>query len=99
MLARVSESNTCLCVTLIYVKEQTNVTLSLPDTLLRRFRVYAASRNESMSSLMTSAIRQLVEQDAQTQRAKRRFLGKIQNAPDRGTNGVIDWTRDELHER
>ena len=34
-------------------KEQTNVTLSLPENLLRRFRVFAATRNQSMSSLMT----------------------------------------------
>jgi metal-responsive CopG/Arc/MetJ family transcriptional regulator len=81
------------------VKEQTNVTLSLPETLLRRFRVFAASRNQSMSSLMTLAVRHMIDQDAQTQRAKRRFLERIQNAPDRGTKGKISWTRDELHER
>jgi hypothetical protein len=80
-------------------KEQTNVTLSLPEGLLRRFRVFAAARNQSMSSLMTVAIRGLIEQDAQTQRAKRRFLERIRNAPDRGTKAKIHWTRDELHER
>lgn len=31
--------------------------------------------------------------------AKRRFLERIRNAPDRGTRGVIRWTREELHER
>jgi metal-responsive CopG/Arc/MetJ family transcriptional regulator len=81
------------------VKDQTNVTLSLPESLLRRFRVFAAARNQSMSSLMTVAVRQMIEQDAQTQRAKRRFLERIRNAPDRGTKGKISWTRDELHER
>jgi metal-responsive CopG/Arc/MetJ family transcriptional regulator len=82
-----------------FVKEQTNVTLSLPEVLVRRFRVFAASRNQSMSSLMAVAIRQMIEQDAQTRKAKQRFLERIRNAPDRGTNGVIRWTRDELHER
>ena len=81
------------------MKEHVNVTLSLPDTLLRRFRVFAAARNESMSSLMTLAVRQMLDQDAQTRRAKRRFLERIQKAPDRGTKGVFGWTRDELHER
>jgi metal-responsive CopG/Arc/MetJ family transcriptional regulator len=81
------------------VKEQSNVTLSLPESLLRRFRVFAAERNQSMSSLMTSAIRDMIEQNAQTQRAKRRFLERIKNAPDRGTKGKFQWTRDELHER
>lgn len=81
------------------MKGQTNVTLSLPDTLLRRFRIYAASRNQSMSSLMTTAVRQMIDQDTQTRAAKRRFLERIRNAPDRGTKGLIRWTRDELHER
>jgi metal-responsive CopG/Arc/MetJ family transcriptional regulator len=81
------------------VKEQTNVTLSLPDKLLRRFRVFAATRNQSMSSLITVAISEMIEQESQTQRAKRRFLERIRNAPDRGTKGKIQWTRDELHER
>jgi hypothetical protein len=75
-----------------------NVTLSLPEPLLRRFRVYAASRNESMTSVMADAIRQLMTDDAGTSRAKRRFLDRIRNAPDRGTKGRIRWTRDELHE-
>lgn len=76
-----------------------NVTLSLPEALLRRFRVYAAERNQSMTSLMEDAIRNLVEEDGQASRAKRRFLERIRRAPDRGTGGVIRWTRDELHER
>ena len=81
------------------MKKQTNVTLSLPDSLLRRFRVFAAERNQSMSSLLTLAIREMTEQESQTQKAKRRFLERIRNAPDRGTKGQIEWTRDELHKR
>ena len=40
-----------------------------------------------------------MDQDEQTDKAKRRFLERIRNAPDRGTHGVAKWTRDELHER
>lgn len=76
-----------------------NVTLSLPEPLLRRFRVYAASRNQSMTRVMADAIRKLMTVDAGTARARRRFLERIRNAPDRGTRGRIRWTRDELHER
>jgi predicted transcriptional regulator len=81
------------------VKSATNVTLNLPNALLRKFRIYAATRNQSMSSLMAQAIRDLMERDQPTAAAKRRFLGRIRNAPDRGTGGTIGWTRDELHER
>ncbi len=81
------------------MQDRKNVTLSLPETLLRRFRVYAASRNQSMTGLMAEAIRNLLDQDAQNAEAKRRFLERIRNAPDRGTGGRATWTRDELHER
>jgi CopG-like RHH_1 or ribbon-helix-helix domain, RHH_5 len=63
------------------VKARTNVTLSLPEGLLRRFRIYAASCNQSMSSLVTIAVRQMVDQDAQTRAAKRRFVERIRNLP------------------
>lgn len=66
---------------------------------MRRFRVYAASRNQSMTSLMAEAIRGMMDQEEGVAKAKRRFLGRIQNAPDRGTRGVIRWRREELHER
>jgi hypothetical protein len=76
-----------------------NVTLSLPEPLLRRFRIYAACRDQSMTSLMTHAIRKMIEEDGEAVKAQRRFLDRIQKAPDRGTRGVIRWTREELHER
>ena len=85
--------------TLGSVNRHRNVTLSLPESLLRRFRVYAAARNESMTSLMTSAIRNMIEHDARMSKAKSRFLERIRNAPDRGTRGKIEWSRGELHER
>jgi metal-responsive CopG/Arc/MetJ family transcriptional regulator len=76
-----------------------NVTLSLPEPLLRRFRVYAAQRNKSMSSVMTEAIKRMVDEDGSREAATRRILERIRNAPDRGTHGKIAWTRDEVWER
>jgi Arc/MetJ-type ribon-helix-helix transcriptional regulator len=81
------------------VKRHKNVTLSLPEPLLRRFRVHAAARNESMTSVMAEAIRALIERDEQTATMNRRFLERIRTAPDRGTGGAIRWSREELHER
>ena len=52
-----------------------------------------------MTGLMAEAITGLMDQDEQTAKAKRRFLERIRNAPDRGTGGAIHWTREELHER
>jgi hypothetical protein len=73
-----------------------NVTLGLPEVLLQQFRAYAASRNESMIRLMADAIHKMLDEDGAA-KAKRRFIKRIHNAPDRGTGGVIRWTRDELH--
>lgn len=81
------------------MSDHQNVTLSLPQGLLRKFRVYAASRNQSMTAIMTESIRLLVDQEDRNAKAKSRFLKRIRNAPDRGTRGTITWTRDELYER
>jgi len=81
------------------VKSHKNVTLSLPESLLHRFRVYAAERNQSMTALMAEAIQSLMQQEKRGADAKRRFLRRIQSAPDRGTKGRIRWPREELHER
>lgn len=52
-----------------------------------------------MTALMTDAIRSLMDQGNEADKAKARFLEIIRNAPDRGTHGAVSWTRDELHER
>lgn len=84
------------------MKERRNVTLSLPEPLLRRFRVHAAERNQSMTALMTEAIQSLLEREdreRQIAAAKRRILERMRNPPGWGTGGRITWTREELHER
>jgi hypothetical protein len=52
-----------------------------------------------MTSLMAEAIREIMNRDADSVKAKQRFLERIERAPDRGTRGVIRWSREELHER
>jgi predicted transcriptional regulator len=76
-----------------------NVTLSLPEPLLRRFRIYAAANNQSMTALMAEAIRQMIDRNSDSEKAKKRFLDRMQRAPDRQTGGAITWSREELHER
>ena len=76
-----------------------NVTLSISEPLLRRFRVYAAARNQSMTTLMTEAIRGMLDEERHREQGRRRFLERARNAPDRGTKGVIPWKRDDLYER
>jgi len=79
--------------------EHKNVTLSLPEPLLRRFRIHAASRNKSMSHLMTEAISKMIDEEGERQAAARRLIEGMRNSPSRGTGGKITWTREELYER
>lgn len=76
-----------------------NVTLSLPEPLMRRFKVFAAEKDKSMTALMAELIEQAMGQESAHEKARRRFLARIRNAPALGTNGRITWTREELHER
>jgi plasmid stability protein len=78
-----------------------NVTLSLPEPLMRRFKVFAAEKDKSMSALMTELLAQALDGSNRSQREKsrERLLKRMRNSPDRGTGGVFNWTRDELHER
>ena len=80
-------------------KAHKNVTLSLPEPLLRRFKVYAASRDQSMTQLMTRALRTMMDRDCEVERAKCRTIERMRSSPSRGTGGVITWTREEIHER
>ena len=52
-----------------------------------------------MTKVMAEAISKMMEQDAESAKADRRFLKRIRNASDRGTGDVISWTREELYER
>jgi hypothetical protein len=81
------------------VKPKTqNVTLSLPVSLLRQFRVYAAEQNESMSRLAAQAIRDLVGRRDERDIAGQWLIEHFRNAPDRGTGGKYKWNRAELYE-
>ena len=75
-----------------------NINVTLPERLLQRFRTFAASRNQSMSSLMAEAVQKMVA-DGEYERARESFMNNIRNARDLGLRGKIPWTRDQLHER
>jgi predicted transcriptional regulator len=81
------------------VAENRNVTLSLPDDLLRHIKRIAADRDTSVSALMAGALARLADEDRRYSAARRRSLGAMQSARNLGTGGIPAWSRDELHER
>jgi hypothetical protein len=79
--------------------EKQNVTLSLPVELLKKFRVMAATRNVSMSSLMEGAILKMVLDEDDSDARTKRMVERMRNAPGRGIGGKITWTREETYDR
>lgn len=86
-------------VTLVFVEENQNITLSMPRDLLKRAKRLAADRETSVSALMTEALARLTDEDRRYSAAKKRALAALTSARSLGTQGRKTWTRDELHER
>jgi hypothetical protein len=75
-----------------------NITLSMPDELVRRAKILAAQRDTSVSGLVARLLEQLVgdvrdydDVAAQERRLMQEGIGL--------RVGEITWSRDEVHER
>ncbi len=76
-----------------------NVTLALPKNVLRKAKILAIKKNTSLSGLLTQTLEELVSHEEGYEQAKQRNLKILKHGFDFGTNGQIDWKREELHER
>ena len=76
-----------------------NVTLALPEELLRRLKILAAQRDTSISALLTAALSELADQEEGYAEARDAMLRDMERGYDLGTRGRITWIRDSLHER
>lgn len=79
--------------------ETRNITLSLPEEMLREARVVAARKGTSVSALLAGALCELVERESGYAAARERSLAALGGSRNLGTGGEIRWGRDELHER
>ena len=79
--------------------QRQNVTLSLPQNLIKQAKYLATSRHSSLSELMRESLQEKVEEASGYRAAMERQLRLMQNGLDLGTNGFITVNRDELHER
>ena len=76
-----------------------NVTLALPEELLRRMKIVAAKRNTSISALLAETLSQIADQEEGYAEARDGMFADLELGYDLGTRGSIDWSRDSLHER
>ena len=76
-----------------------NITLSLPEDVLREAKVLAARKGTSVSALLAGALHELVERESGYAAARERSLAALGRSVDLGTGGEIGWDRGKLHER
>ena len=79
--------------------ETQNITLAIPKPILRKAKLIAVERQTSLSGLLTQLIADLVAREDQYAIAHKRNLELLEQGFDLGTNGVISWRREDLHER
>ena len=76
-----------------------NVTLSLPKSLLKKAKILAASRDESLSEFLRESLEARVREASGYKKARTRQLRLLKEGLDFGTGGRIAVSRDDLHER
>ena len=76
-----------------------NVTLALPEDLLRRMKIVAAKQDTSISALLTETLAQIADQEEGYAEARDGMLADLTRGYELGTQGKITWSRDSLHER
>ena len=79
--------------------ENRNVTLSLPRSLLKRFKRLALEKEKSVSALLRELMEEAIGHGDNYERAYRRWREYMRHPRNLGTYGKATWTRDELHER
>jgi hypothetical protein len=79
--------------------DRQNITLSLPRETLRRVKLLATQRGVSVSRLVAAELEKLVAEEVTYWQAQQRHLSLLEKSINLGTQGYIQTTRDELHER
>ena len=76
-----------------------NVTLAIPKNILRKAKILAIQKNTSLSGLLTQTLVDLVSNQEAFNQAREHNLVLLNNGLDLGTQGLISWKREDLHER
>jgi hypothetical protein len=76
-----------------------NITLALPEPLIREAKLLAAEEGTSISAIVAALLHGHVRRRRGLGAARRRHLAKLAQPSDLGTGGRALWTRDDLHDR
>ncbi len=76
-----------------------NITLALPEDLLRAAKILAAEEGTSISALVARLLRDTTARRRRYAAARKRSLARLRQPADLGTRGRAAWRREDLHER
>ena len=76
-----------------------NVTVTLPEDLLREARHMAVDQGVSLSRFLASLVEERVRASERYNAARERQQRMMREGLDLGTGGRTAWTREELHDR
>jgi hypothetical protein len=76
-----------------------NVTLTLPEDLVREARHLAVDRGVSLSRYLACILEEQIESKRQNDQARQRLLRLLEEGLPSSMPDPVTWTRDELHER
>lgn len=76
-----------------------DITLSLPEDLLKQARIIAAKRDTSVSRMIADTLKEIVEHETGYERARQRNTERLEKGFYLGTGGKVNWARDDLHDR
>lgn len=79
--------------------ERQNITLSIPREILKKAKLIAVAKNQSLSGMLTEYIETLVRDEDKYEQAHRQQLILMERGIDFGLMGSVDWSREESHER
>ena len=79
--------------------EKQNITLSIDKDILQKVKILAVKQNTSVSALLTHLLEDIIAHQEGYITASKNHLRLLQQDFDLGTNGSIDYSRDELHAR
>lgn len=90
-----------LCNTGVFMNrsDTQNVTVTLPSDLLREARHLAVDQGVSLSRFLAMMIEEKVAKSRRYRVAEARQRRILEEGLPLGTQGAINWSRDELHER
>ena len=79
--------------------EKQNITLSVPKNILREAKHFAVDEGVSLSGFLVEALIERVQRLRDTQRAGARQQALMRRGLKLGTQGRVNWKRDQLHAR